>query len=230
MSETTVQPQPRQMTIGDVLGRLGEASSVWDRRKRRDIELLLEETRGSWAGRVTLAGAFAGPQNMLFLAVPLVVDGLAWTGSKPARNNQWLAIMGLPHDYPLFRPVVRFTGTVPYCPHVAHAAFPPDEAGLPPELRRYAELLRQGQDGGCCYCLAHEWTADTAHDLRLVLSQVARMVCGARFHGEGEGALNTHAAEHFVRHAEQFPLGPALPFLGAEPAGSEEDEIEWEQG
>jgi hypothetical protein len=228
MGDTAVQNPPRRMRIEQVLDRLGGASSVWDQRKGRDIGLLLAETRGAWAGRVSLAGAFGGPQNLLFLAIHLVVDGLIWTGSRPAPNSRWALVMGLPDNYPLFRPVVRFTGTVPYCPHVAHAAFPPDEADLPPELRRYAELLRQGQDGGCCYCLASEWTGDTAHDLVLVLNQVARMVCGARFHGEGDGALNAHAAEHFVRHAEHFPLGPALPFSGAEPADESDEGIDWD--
>lgn len=225
--------------LDTVVGELGASPNLCDQRKARDIQALIQLSRGAWAGRFALLGALANADRMLILVTQLIARGLVWSG-RPQGHEQWTLALGMRHNYPLSLPAASFVQVVPYNPHVAHSAFVPEERGLPPELQQYIRALRMGQDGGCCFVRTAQWSPAVSHDLALAVWQVSRLLTGAHFFGE-QGALNRHATSHYLALAEQglLPLGPPLPPPRTPEAGAitrlqagiaaegGDDDIEW---
>jgi len=233
--------QPRLFPLEKVVNRLRESPNVCDQRKARDLEKLLALAEGPWAGRFVPLGADCGGNRSLQVVAQLDVPGLAWRG-QPEPHQNWTMVIAVPHNYPMVQPEVRFAGVVPYCPHVVHREFLPDEKGLPPELRQFVEAVRAGRDGSCCYLRNSDWSPLATHDLATaVCFQVSRILCGARLFGE-RGSLNNHARDYYQRLEDEgrLPLGPALPVPWGTAAAEatshaaggddEEDAIEWISG
>jgi hypothetical protein len=236
----TASGRPRVVPLGRVIDRLRESPNVSDQRKARDIGKLEKLAQGPWSGRLVLIGADCGRRWSLELVMQLDAASLVWRG-RPEPHHQWTLLLGVPHNYPMVQPDVQFVGNLPpYCSHVIHRQFLPDETGLPLELRQFVEAVRAGRDGACCYLRADQWSPLTTHDLAMVIWQVSRILTGARLFGE-RGSLNNHARDYYQRLQEEgrLPLGPALPVpwdgAGEAPGrpdvavGSEGDEeaIEW---
>ena len=239
----TVVRGPCIVPVHRVIDRLRESPNVCDQRKSRDLGKLRALAEGPWAGRVVLLGVDCGRQWSLDLVLQLDVAGLVWRG-RPEPHRKWTALVAVPHNYPMAMPAVRFVGgVVPYCSHVIHREFLPDEGGLPVELRRFVEAVRAGRDGACCYLRNAQWSPLTTHDLAMVVWQVGRILTGTRLFGE-QGSLNNHARDHYQRLQEEghLPLGPGLPAPWASAAGGqsgpdgpdltgelddEDDAIEW---
>ncbi|OHB85855.1 MAG: hypothetical protein A2V98_22235 [Planctomycetes bacterium RBG_16_64_12] len=232
--------QPRIIPLEQVVDRLRESPNVCDQRKARDIHKLKALAEGLWSGRLVPVGADCGRQRSLDVIVQLDMPGLVWRG-QPEPHRNWTMMIAVPHNYPTVQPEVRFVGRdIPYCSHVIHREFLPDEKGLPLELRQFVEAVRAGRDGECCYLRYKQWSPLTTHDLaRAVTWQVSRILTGAKLFGE-RGSLNNHARDYYQRlHEEKrLPLGPALPMpLGeavgdpssADPKAGDDDEdaIEW---
>lgn len=238
-SETITRPSCI-LPVGRVIERLLESPSVCDQRKSGDLQTLKELAEGPWSGRLVLLGVDCGRQRSMDVVVQLDVPGLVWRG-RPEPHRNWTMILAVPHNYPLALPDVRFAGpAVPYCSHVIHREFLPDENGLPPELRQFVEAVRAGRDGACCYLRHSQWSPLTTHNLAMVVWQVSRILSGTRLFGE-RGSLNRHANDHYqqLKDTDKLPLGPALPVpfsdlvdgqpnYSEEDAGGEEEEaIEW---
>lgn len=241
--ETATRP-PRLFPLEKVIDLLRESPNVCDKRKARDLGKLIALAGGEWAGRFVPLGADCGAERSLQVMAQLDVSGLAWRGQpEPYRN--WTMAIAVPHNYPMVQPEVRFAGVVPYCSHVIHREFLPDEKGLPPELRQFVEAVRAGRDGSCCYLRYSQWSPLATHDLATaVVWQVSRILCGARLFGE-RGSLNNHARDYYQRlkDEERLPLGPPLPIPRRDTGASEttsqaavgggdddEDAIEWFSG
>jgi len=234
--------QPRILPLDQVVARLGASPNVCDQRKARDIHMLNTLAEGHWSGRLAPLGADCGRQRSLDVAVQLDVPGLVWRG-QPEPHRSWTMVVAVPHNYPMVQPEVRFAGVIPYCSHVIHREFLPDEAGLPLELRQFIEAVRAGRDGACCYLRHAQWSPLTTHDLAVVIWQVSRILSGARLFGE-QGSLNNHARDYYQRldGEGRLPLGPALPVpsngatankSGRDPRSGDdddEDDIEWISG
>jgi hypothetical protein len=114
----------------------------------------------------------------------------------------------VPHSYPLSVPAVRFTGAVPHCPHIVHASFLSNTAGMPSELQQF---LRLGH-GYCCYIRAAQWSSDISYCLALVIWQVSRILVLDKVFGEAV-SLNASARDCALRLREEgkTPLGLPLP-------------------
>ena len=209
--ETAVRG-PCVVPVHRVVERLCESPNVCDQRKSRDVGRLQALADGPWSDRVVLVGIDCGRQWSLDLVVQLDVAGLAWRG-RAEPHRPWTMLVAVPHNYPMAMPAVRFVGgVVPYCPHVIHREFLPDEARLPVELRQFVEAVRAGRDGACCYLRGAQWSPLTTHDLAMVVWQVGRILTGTRLFGE-QGSLNNHARDHYQRLQDEgrLPLGPGLP-------------------
>ena len=216
----TATRRPSVLPLDRVVGSLGQSPNVCDHRKSRDIRKLEELAQGLWSGRLLLGGADCGRKWGLDLVMQLDVASLVWRG-RAEPHHRWTMILGVPHTYPMAQPEVQFVGgPTPYCSHVIHREFLPDEKGLPLELRQFVESVRAGRDGACCYLRPDQWSPLTTHDLALVIWQVSRILTGTRLFGE-RGSLNHHACDHYQRLQEEgrLPLGPALPVPWAGAAG-----------
>ena len=208
----TVVRGPCIVPVHRVIDRLCKSPNVCDQRKSRDIGKLQALAEGPWSGRVALLGVDCGRQWSLDLVLQLDVAGLVWRG-RPEPHRKWTVLVAVPHNYPMAMPGARFVGgVVPYCSHVIHREFLPDEGGLPAELRQFVEAVRAGRDGACCYLRNAQWSPLTTHDLAMVVWQVGRILTGTRLFGE-QGSLNNHARDYYQRLQEegQLPLGPGLP-------------------
>ena len=239
------------LRIDHVVRNLVASPNVCDRRKARDVQALVQLSTGPWAGRFALAGAVAQPDGTLHIIARLTVRGLIWNGEpqghepkyprespKISSNTLWLLALAMRPNYPLTMPAARFLNIVPYNPHVAHRAFVPEEHGLPADLQQFIHALRMGQDGGCCFARATEWSPAITHDLALATWQVSRVLTGAHIFGES-GALNRDACDHYLSLGEQglLPLGPALSIPHTDEAGAvaelqaradaEDPDVEW---
>lgn len=237
------QPDPRRpaplppLRVDQVIRGLIASPNACDRRKARDVQGLVQLSTGAWAGRFALAGAVAQPDGTLHIIAQLTVRGLLWNG-KPQAHEQWLLALGMRPNYPLTMPGARFLNIVPYNPHVAHRAFVPEEHGLPADLQQFIQALRMGQDGGCCYARATEWSPAITHDLALATWQLSRVLTGTQIFGES-GALNRDACDHYLSLGDQglLPLGPALSIPHTDEAGAvaelqaraeaEDPDVEW---
>jgi hypothetical protein len=212
MSATPEGPMGRRprFSLERLIQLLEKSPNVCDQRKAADLQKLVDLTKGPWSGRVALLGAECGQQWNLNVVLQMEVPGLAWQG-QPVPQTTWMALLTVPHSYPMEMPVVRFVGGVPYCSHVIHREFLPDEGRLPPELRQFVEAVRAGRDGACCYMRHSQWSPAPTHDLGLVVWQVARIVSGTRLFGE-RGSLNNHARDYYQRLKDEgrLPLGPGL--------------------
>jgi len=233
MNQTSERKAAVPIPLEEVTRRLARSKNACDMRKSRDLNRIIELSTGPWAGRVEVLCALAGQGRSLSIVTELAADGLAWDG-KPEANGMWTVLLTMGNVYPLSQPTAQFAGRIPFNPHVAHAAFLPDDRGLPPELRPFIAAMRTGSDGQCCFVRQNQWSADSDHDLAIVLWQVSRIVTGSAFYGE-RAALNRQAADHYVQlsKAGRLPFGPALPApLGdgrEEAAPSDGDDgIDWD--
>ena len=193
--------------LESVARQLTGGANVIDRRKGRDLLNLAELQKGPWRDRCSVTDIGVAPRRQLLLTVQLNVNGLAY-GDAPYPRGDWKLAVVVGHRYPLEMPNLRFLDPTPYNPHMLDSRFLPDEASLPPELRPYVEDLRAGT-GGCCFLETAQWTAALSHDLAFVIWQASRILTGNRLHMEA-ASLNQHARDYYLRHADQFPLGPAL--------------------
>lgn len=208
--------------LGPLADNLAGQPNVCDQRKGRDLKLLHEAAQGIWRGRLTDLQITGGQRQSWLLTGRLNIGGLVWA-EHPRIHDDWGIEIAIPRHYPLAQPEVRLESPVPYNPHVLHSEFLPDERELPAALRPYLEQIRAGSAGSICYL--RQWQADLTHDLRLVVWQISRILCGACFHGEAN-SLNNHARDHYLQLKTQggLPIAASLPMFVAEGATAGNDD------
>jgi len=234
----TSAKQNSNTKIQKIVKQLLASENVCDQRKGRDLQQLLQLSQGSWRSRFEVLGARTTTDRSLVILCRLQVVGLIWSGDKPVSNNTFICALGIPNNYPLSKPWVKFLGQIPWCCHVVHRDFVPDSKGLPANLQEY---LRQGA-GNCCYTRTSQWTPSVT--LAIVIWQVSRLLTFSKVWGEA-GSLNLAARDYALRTAKEgkirLPLGEPLayphdkyPFDGEEVFLDEtaqdsetEEDIEW---
>lgn len=222
-----------------VIPALLAAPHPCDKRKGRDLAVVLDACRATWRERVVPLGLLPAEGGTALLAVfALRADGLVFSNGAPAAYDQFSLAILIPEHYPLAMPFVVFSDPLPFSPHVFDTRFKPPAQGAPPEFH---EFLQRG-NGCCCFVRHGQWTADCTHDLALLLWILSRIVTGNLMWGEAT-ALNPRARDHFLRLKEQgrLPLGPALPLpeshaaaiggtpLSGQQESSSDPDIEWSE-
>jgi hypothetical protein len=216
-----------------ILHVLTMSANVCDRRKVRDLRGLEAFCRGPWRDRFEIVKAGSMPDRSLGMVCALRANGLVWANGAPQAHDIFAFVLGLPPNYPVAIPSVRFLDPVPWSPHVVHADFLPPLNGLPAEFQEY---VRQGH-GHCCYLRTFQWTPDAAtHTLATVAWQISRILTLSKSWAE-VNSLNLVARDHALRLAREgaVPLGAPLPCPTAPPdaaAADDEDgedpDVEWE--
>lgn len=225
--------------IQKIVQQLLASENVCDQRKGRDLQQLLQLSHGLWRSRFEILGVRTTSDRSLVILCRLQVVGLIWSGDNPVKYNTFICAVGIPNNYPLSKPWIKFLGQIPWCCHVVHQDFVPDTKGLPANLQEY---LRQGA-GNCCYTRTSQWTPSLT--LAVVIWQVSRLLTFSKVWGEA-GSLNLAARDYALRSAKegkiQLPLGEPLtyphdehPFDGEEAFlngatqdGETGEDIEWD--
>jgi len=215
------------MKTEEIIRALLASGNLGDVRKGECIRRVHALEEGLWKGRFRIAG-YAVEQRSLVVLSEMRVRGWLWENGRPHVHDRWLLATALPSHYPAAMPLVRFLDKVPFNPHVVSRHHLPETAGMPPELQEY---VRNGNDGLCCYLKGSEWSPKESMGLPFVYAQVSRVLVGY-VHGEAM-SLNPVARDWAIRHADQLPLGPPLPWpsrdqwAAAPTAGGEPEAIDW---
>jgi hypothetical protein len=165
--------------IEDVIGRLLASTNACDNRKGIDLRELLTLSRGRWRNRLEILQLGSTPERALVTVCRLQLAGLGWSDGQPTRQDSFVCAVSIPSCYPLSLPGAQFLGAIPWCGHVVHKDFLPEESRLPSHLQEY---LRLGH-GKCCYMRSSQWMPD-ACTLAIVLWQVSRLVTLEKSYGE----------------------------------------------
>jgi len=193
--------------LEEIVNQLLASENICDKRKGSDLLELLQLSRSLWQGRFDIVGIGGSAQERaLVIVCAIQATGLIWADGGPKRHNKFICTLGIPHNYPLSKPNVRFLRDIPFCCHVVHREFVPEAKRLSSRLYEY---LRNGE-GCCCYIQSADWTPSLT--LSIVLWQVSQLLTFAKSHGEA-GSLNPAARDYMQRCIEnKLPLGKSLPY------------------